>query len=67
MRCVRIWFAKEGKVKYISHLDVMRCMSRAVRRAGILSDAGISPMMGTVVSFSTSERSSILYLSSSMI
>lgn len=33
MRCVRIWFAKEGKVKYISHLDVMRCMSRAVRRA----------------------------------
>ncbi len=33
MRCVRIWFSKEGRAKYISHLDVMRCMSRAVRRA----------------------------------
>lgn len=35
MRCVRIWFAKEGRAKYISHLDIVRCMSRAVRRAGL--------------------------------
>lgn len=33
MRCVRVWFAKEGQAKYISHLDIVRCMSRAVRRA----------------------------------
>ncbi len=35
MRCVRIWFAKTGRAKYISHLDLMRCMTRAVRRAKI--------------------------------
>ncbi|MCD7828626.1 MAG: TIGR03936 family radical SAM-associated protein [Clostridiales bacterium] len=35
MRCVRIWFTKTGRVKYISHLDIMRCMTRAVRRADI--------------------------------
>lgn len=35
MRCVRVWFAKEGQAKYISHLDIVRCMSRAVRRAGL--------------------------------
>lgn len=35
MRCVRIWFKKTGRVKYVSHLDIMRCMTRAVRRAGI--------------------------------
>ena len=35
MRCVRIWFAKEGNAKYISHLDIVRCMSRAARRAGL--------------------------------
>ena len=35
MRCVRIWFSKQGRVKYVSHLDIMRCMTRAVRRAGI--------------------------------
>ncbi|MCQ2462847.1 MAG: TIGR03936 family radical SAM-associated protein [Clostridia bacterium] len=33
MRCVRIDFTKIGESKYISHLDLMRCMSRAVRRA----------------------------------
>ena len=33
MRCVRIDFTKLGESKYISHLDLMRCMSRAVRRA----------------------------------
>lgn len=33
MRCVRIDFTKIGESRYISHLDLMRCMSRAVRRA----------------------------------
>lgn len=35
MRCVRIWFDKTGEVKYISHLDLMRCFTRAIRRAKI--------------------------------
>ena len=32
---IRIFFTKTGMTKYISHLDLMRCMSRAIRRAGI--------------------------------
>ena len=35
MRCVRVWFSKQGRIKYVSHLDIMRCMTRAVRRADI--------------------------------
>lgn len=35
MQCVRIWFHKNGRAKYISHLDLMRSMSRAVKRAKI--------------------------------
>lgn len=35
MITVRIVFSKTGKAKYISHLDLMRAMTRAVRRAGI--------------------------------
>ena len=35
MRCIRIWFSKTGRAKYISHLDLMRCMSRLMRRAEI--------------------------------
>lgn len=35
MRCVRIWFNKTDDVRYISHLDLMRCFSRAIRRAKI--------------------------------
>lgn len=35
MRLVRIRFTKTGAAKYISHLDLTRCMTRAVRRAGI--------------------------------
>ena len=31
---VRLFFTKTGFAKYISHLDLMRCMSRAVKRAG---------------------------------
>ncbi|MBQ8001644.1 MAG: DUF2344 domain-containing protein [Ruminococcus sp.] len=33
MKSVRIWFTKEHECKYISHLDLNRCMLRAVRRA----------------------------------
>ncbi|MBQ9082007.1 MAG: DUF2344 domain-containing protein [Clostridia bacterium] len=35
MKTVRIWFRKVGIAKYISHLDLNRCMSRAMRRAKI--------------------------------
>lgn len=35
MRDVRIRFSKTGKAKYISHLDMMRCFSRAFFRAKI--------------------------------
>ncbi|MBQ4105307.1 MAG: DUF2344 domain-containing protein [Clostridia bacterium] len=33
LKNVRIWFTKEFECKYISHLDLNRCMLRAVRRA----------------------------------
>ena len=32
---VIIEYTKEERVKFISHLDLMRTMQRAVRRAGI--------------------------------
>ncbi|MCM1545253.1 MAG: TIGR03936 family radical SAM-associated protein [Ruminococcus sp.] len=35
MRCVRIWFNKIGMSRYISHLDLMRTMTRAIRRSKI--------------------------------
>ncbi len=35
MRLTRIWFSKKGRAKYISHLDLYRTFTRAVRRAGI--------------------------------
>lgn len=35
MRCVRIWFKKMGMSRYVSHLDLMRAMTRAVRRAKV--------------------------------
>lgn len=35
MRCVRVWFNKMGMSRYVSHLDLMRAMTRAVRRARI--------------------------------
>lgn len=35
MRNVRIWFRKIGTARYISHLDLTRCMSRAIHRAKI--------------------------------
>ena len=35
MQTIRIFFEKRGRAKYISHLDLMRCWSRAVRRADV--------------------------------
>lgn len=35
MKSVRVWFSKKGRAVYISHLDMMRCMQRALKRAGI--------------------------------
>lgn len=35
MREVRLRFAKTGRLKYISHLDINRAMSRALKRAEI--------------------------------
>ncbi len=32
---VRIWFSKTGAVKYISHLNLTRCMARAIKLSGI--------------------------------
>lgn len=31
MKTVRVWFSKTGAAKYISHLDLTRCMSRALK------------------------------------
>ena len=31
----RLTFAKEGRARYISHLDLMRTMQRAIKRAGV--------------------------------
>ncbi len=35
MREVRLRFSKEGRAKYISHLDINRAMARALKRADI--------------------------------
>ena len=35
MRLVRVWFSKTGDARYISHLDTVRTMTRALRRAGV--------------------------------
>ena len=35
MREVRLLFSKTDRCKYISHLDINRCMSRALTRAKI--------------------------------
>ncbi len=35
MKTVRIWFKKIGTARYISHLDLNRCMSRAIHKAKI--------------------------------
>lgn len=35
MKNVRIWFEKKGSARYISHLDLTRCMSRALRLSSL--------------------------------
>ncbi|MCH5354041.1 MAG: DUF2344 domain-containing protein [Acutalibacter sp.] len=35
MKNVRIWFEKKGAARYISHLDLTRCMSRALKLSGL--------------------------------
>lgn len=35
MKTVRIIFSKTDRARYVSHLDLMRCMTRAMRRAQI--------------------------------
>ncbi len=35
MRTLRVFFEKRGNIRYISHLDLMRTMTRAIRRSGI--------------------------------
>ncbi len=35
MRCVRVWFEKMGMSRYVSHLDLMRAMTRTLRRARV--------------------------------
>jgi len=35
MKNIRIWFQKSDAAAYISHLDLVRCMTRAVRRAAL--------------------------------
>lgn len=35
MLAIRVRFKKEGRARYISHLDLNRCMQRALRRAHI--------------------------------
>ncbi len=35
MKSVRLWYKKDGLAVYTSHLDMNRCFTRAVRRAGI--------------------------------
>ena len=32
---LRVFYEKTGRAKYISHLDINRCMQRALRRAEI--------------------------------
>lgn len=35
LKNVRIWFEKKGTARYISHLDLTRCMSRALKLSGL--------------------------------
>ena len=34
-KAVRLFFSKKGRAVYISHLDLLRTMQRALKRAGI--------------------------------
>lgn len=33
MKTVRVWFRKTGAARFLSHLDLSRCMARAIHRA----------------------------------
>ncbi len=35
MNSLRVWFKKTGRAKYISHLDLMRSMTKAIKRSGV--------------------------------
>lgn len=35
MKNVRVWFEKDGSAQYISHLDLARCMGRALKLSGL--------------------------------
>lgn len=35
LKSVRVWFEKKGAVRYISHLDLTRCMSRGLKLSGL--------------------------------
>ncbi len=35
MRCVRVWFKKMCMSRYVSHLDLMRAMTRTLRRSRV--------------------------------
>ena len=35
MKNVRVFFSKKGDARYLSHLDVMRCFTRALNRTGL--------------------------------
>jgi len=45
MQRLRLKFSRSDEIKYISHLDLMRCWQRSLRRAGILLaySEGFSP------------------------
>lgn len=32
---IRVFYKKIGRIKYISHLDIVRCISRALKRSGL--------------------------------
>lgn len=46
---LRIRYTKAGRLKYLSHLEVVRCMERCIRRAGLpfMVSQGFSPHMRT--------------------
>lgn len=35
MKNIRLYFSKTGDARFLSHLDVMRCFTRAVKRTGL--------------------------------
>jgi len=35
LKTIRVYFKKLGRIKYISHLDINRCIQRAIKRSGL--------------------------------